>query len=372
MPPKKKSKVNRADKEKPLLTVQGVLRLDKSFVPPMNEDAAELVIKRNDDTDQEVVRLVPGRSEHDLVHYELGYEVGPANPFPTNEPEKIFFEERQKVEAINEAFEELKRKSEEEKKARMEKYKQEQGLKADDEVKPEDLDPDNPKNYFPPEESSVPLRSVTFEDILPPGEDAEDEVAVIPDAASPENDGVDPELVPAMKPLPDELQFGPEMVLSVALEMEEKRREREASRIVEQREGSGDGDGDGDDDDDDEDDHDMIYSLDEMTMFEKKEEQVKKGQIKGPEISEVEMVQSAKEQQDYSSKLLLESYWSFVRENPRDFNGWTYLLQHVETIDIVEEIRTAYNAFLPLYPYCFAYWIRYRYFHISLCATLKC
>ena len=173
-----------------------------------------------------------------------------------------------------------------------------------------------------------------------------------------------------MKPLPDELQFGPEMVLSVALEMEEKRREREASRIVEQREGSGDGDGD--DDDDDEDDHDMIYSLDEMTMFEKKEEQVKKGQIKGPEISEVEMVQSAKEQQDYSSKLLLESYWSFVRENPRDFNGWTYLLQHVETIDIVEEIRTAYNAFLPLYPYCFAYWIRYRYFHISLCATLKC
>ena len=43
MPPKKKSKINKADKEKPLLTVQGVLRLDKSFVPPKNEDAPELV-----------------------------------------------------------------------------------------------------------------------------------------------------------------------------------------------------------------------------------------------------------------------------------------------------------------------------------------
>jgi hypothetical protein len=73
-----------------------------------------------------VIRLVPGRSEHDLVDYKLGYEVGPANPFPTNEPEQVFFEERQKVEAVNEAFEELKRKSEEERKARMEKFRREQ------------------------------------------------------------------------------------------------------------------------------------------------------------------------------------------------------------------------------------------------------
>lgn len=36
---------------------------------------------------------------------------------------------------------------------------------------------------------------------------------------------MDPDLVPKMKPLPDELQFGREMVLSVALEMEEKRRQ---------------------------------------------------------------------------------------------------------------------------------------------------
>ena len=116
MPPKKKSKAGRGEKEKPLLTVQGVLRLDKSFVPPRHEDAGELVIQRDDKT--EVIRLVPGQSEHDLVDYKSGYEMGPANPFPINEQEKTFFDEQQKVEAINDAFEEMKRKSEEERKAR--------------------------------------------------------------------------------------------------------------------------------------------------------------------------------------------------------------------------------------------------------------
>ena len=40
MPPKKKKpKVNRADKEKPLLTVQGVLRLENSFTKAKHDDA---------------------------------------------------------------------------------------------------------------------------------------------------------------------------------------------------------------------------------------------------------------------------------------------------------------------------------------------
>ena len=65
------------------------------------------------------------------------------------------------------------------------------------------------------------------------------------------------------------------------------------------------------------------------------------------------------EKEDYDAKAVLESYWKFVRENPQDFNGWTYLLQHVETVDLLEDVRTAYNAFLPVYPYCYAYWIRY-------------
>jgi ABC-type histidine transport system ATPase subunit len=56
-------------------------------------------------------------------------------------------------------------------------------------------------------------------------------------ASSPDepSSSVDPNLIPVMKPLPDELQFGREMVLSVALEMEEKR--RQMSKKVEGEEG---------------------------------------------------------------------------------------------------------------------------------------
>lgn len=28
----------------------------------------------------------------------------------------------------------------------------------------------------------------------------------------------------------------------------------------------------------------------------------------------------------------LHQYWQFVQDNPYDFNGWTYLLSHVETM----------------------------------------
>ncbi|XP_064104976.1 LOW QUALITY PROTEIN: pre-mRNA-processing factor 39-like [Macrobrachium nipponense] len=53
---------------------------------------------------------------------------------------------------------------------------------------------------------------------------------------------------------------------------------------------------------------------------------------------------------------ILHQYWEFVRENPYDFNGWTYLLTHVENMDNLEAARSAFEGFLPLYPYCFAYW----------------
>ncbi|XP_037071445.1 pre-mRNA-processing factor 39-like [Pollicipes pollicipes] len=36
---------------------------------------------------------------------------------------------------------------------------------------------------------------------------------------------------------------------------------------------------------------------------------------------------------------MLEHYWQFVRENPYDFNGWTYLLQHVEKQTNLDAIR---------------------------------
>ncbi|KAG7153645.1 Pre-mRNA-processing factor 39-like 1, partial [Homarus americanus] len=53
---------------------------------------------------------------------------------------------------------------------------------------------------------------------------------------------------------------------------------------------------------------------------------------------------------------ILHQYWQFVRENPYDFNGWTYLMNHVENMDNLEAVRSAFDGFLPLYPYCFAYW----------------
>ncbi|XP_065568654.1 uncharacterized protein LOC136032299 isoform X2 [Artemia franciscana] len=56
---------------------------------------------------------------------------------------------------------------------------------------------------------------------------------------------------------------------------------------------------------------------------------------------------------------VLEQYWNVVKENPFDFTGWCHLLEHVETIRDINIVRGAYNAFLPLYPYCFAYWKRY-------------
>ncbi len=35
------------------------------------------------------------------------------------------------------------------------------------------------------------------------------------------------------------------------------------------------------------------------------------------------------------------------------------IFQAAETVDIMDEMRTVYNAFLPLFPYCYAYWKRY-------------
>ncbi|XP_018018000.1 uncharacterized protein LOC108674549 isoform X2 [Hyalella azteca] len=52
----------------------------------------------------------------------------------------------------------------------------------------------------------------------------------------------------------------------------------------------------------------------------------------------------------------LHQYWQFVQDNPYDFNGWTYLLSHVEAMDNIDAARAALDGFLPLYPYCFAYW----------------
>jgi len=45
--------------------------------------------RKNETTEPEILKLVPGQSEHEFVHYKMGYEVGPANPNPVNETEKV-------------------------------------------------------------------------------------------------------------------------------------------------------------------------------------------------------------------------------------------------------------------------------------------
>ncbi|CAG7718479.1 unnamed protein product [Allacma fusca] len=55
----------------------------------------------------------------------------------------------------------------------------------------------------------------------------------------------------------------------------------------------------------------------------------------------------------------MDQYWEYVKENPRDFNRWTYLVQHSENTKNLVECRKAYSAFLPIFPYCFGYWKRY-------------
>ena len=66
-----------------------------------------------------------GQSEHDVVKYKLGYDIGPSNPFPTNEPEKEFYDAQRAQEEKKEAFEELKKQSEAEKKEREVKFRKE-------------------------------------------------------------------------------------------------------------------------------------------------------------------------------------------------------------------------------------------------------
>ena len=69
MGPKKKNRGNKADKEKPLLTVQGILRLERCFVTAQHEDAEKMTIKPSDKEEAKEIRLVPG-----MVWYpEWGY-----------------------------------------------------------------------------------------------------------------------------------------------------------------------------------------------------------------------------------------------------------------------------------------------------------
>ena len=65
-----------------------------------------------------------------------------------------------------------------------------------------------------------------------------------------------------------------------------------------------------------------LYSLDELTKIKSVEEEAKKAA--GPSVDQQELIK-AKAEED--NKALLDAYWHFVKHNPQDFTGWTYLLQ---------------------------------------------
>ena len=346
------------------------------------------------------MKLVPGQSEHEMVQYKAGYAMGPSNPHPENEAEAEILKDQRKVEETVEAFEELKRQSELEKKERQEMFKKKQldlkklpmippGTEDDAEMEnsgqkstkipgicDEPMDPNDPNNYELPEHlkndpafsNDRPLEfGRTAQLVLPPGEE-EEELKKKQQENEIENKNADvveetfegaesqefsEEKLPKMKPLEESTTNNEEpssssqnvgdMALHVAMEMEEKRKREARERIMEGAEEEGDHD-------------EIIYSLDEIT---KMNEASRKNKEQGPELNESNIQEILKQKTDENAKVALDAYWQFVRENPQDFNGWCYLVQHAENMDDLNEVRTVYNAFLPLYPYCYAYWQRY-------------
>lgn len=55
----------------------------------------------------------------------------------------------------------------------------------------------------------------------------------------------------------------------------------------------------------------------------------------------------------------LDKFWRAVKEDPSDFTGWTYLLQHVDSKNDIVSGREAFSAFLKRYPYCYGYWKKF-------------
>ncbi len=392
---KKRGKGNRGDKEKPLLTVQGVLKLEKSFVTAQHSDAPTMMVRKDETAEPEEVKLVPGQSEHEMVEYKAGYDMGPTNPYPQNDTEAAIYKEQKAVEQRQEEFEEMKRQSEAEKAERELLFRQkeedrerrlgklpdvppgteeeQEGGGGGGEDKPEQVfNPDDPSMYVLPDQlskepafhndsplefASKPVSPVPMEDESQENSNAS--AANVPNTALETEETEDiggteeqqfpEEQLPQMRPLPDapvKDKDVAKMALNVAKEMEVKRRREARERLMANQS-----------DDVEEDHDDIIYSLDELTRM--KEAASGGAPVQGPELSQSNIEQVVKQQKDKDAKNILDGYWQFVRENPQDFNGWCYLVQHVENMDELEEVRTVYNAFLPLYPYCYAYWQRY-------------
>ena len=423
---KKRKRGDRREKEKPLLAVQGLLRLEHCFIKPNNDEAEIMEVQVGEE--KKKIVLAPGeagKSEHDMVGYKLGYDTGPTNPLPQDEREEEIFAKRRIVEGANEYFEELKKDAEEakeereaawaeaemseaERREKAEKRKAKKAAKKAAEeakkLKEQDLDlsaygyaadenPDNPDNYQAPETdgtinvfgnfvpNSKDMRETSEGDLKAPGEDEDNKTeetvvhtegntrmvvhnAKAKDSAADDDDDetlAGPDVMKKLEDVPTETIDDDtedlmadnivDMATAVAMEMEDKRRneewekmkteqkkqeleriQSEADALAREAERS-------------------ELSIDELTTLRQLEARlgINQGQSQGP------MIPTAAQ----GHRQALDAYWEFVRENPQDFNGWVYLIQACETVDILDEIRTVYNAFLPLFPYCYAYWKRY-------------
>ena len=423
---KKRKRGDRREKEKPLLAVQGLLRLEHCFIKPNNDEAEIMEVQVGEE--KKKIVLAPGeagKSEHDMVGYKLGYDTGPTNPLPQDEREEEIFAKRRIVEGANEYFEELKKDAEEakeereaawaeaemseaERREKAEKRKAKKAAKKAAEeakkLKEQDLDlsaygyaadenPDNPDNYQAPETdgtinvfgnfvpNSKDMRETSEGDLKAPGEDEDNKTeetvvhtegntrmvvhnAKAKDSADDDDDDetlAGPDVMKKLEDVPTEnidddtedlmADNIVDMATAVAMEMEDKRRneewekmkteqkkqeleriQSEADALAREAERS-------------------ELSIDELTTLRQLEARlgINQGQSQGP------MIPTAAQ----GHRQALDAYWEFVRENPQDFNGWVYLIQACETVDILDEIRTVYNAFLPLFPYCYAYWKRY-------------
>lgn len=453
---KKRKRGDRREKEKPLLAVQGLLRLDHCFVAPTNEEAETITVQK--DGKEETLIMAPGteRSEHDMVAYKAGYDTGPTNPLPQDEREEVIFAKKKIVDDAKEYFDEMKKETEETRKEREEKWKdkelseQEKEDKAEtrrlkreakkkkkleeSEAMPEidpmaygyaqDGNPDNPANYLLPENENVNVFGEFSKDqaskkdsspakvskkdsppaknhiesepsknkdkltdlvegpIKPPGE--EDDLDADMEVSHEEGDtrmvvvgeGNDKDGKEGPKDMPSMTSQGQtqgmfaddvveenvvDMAMAVALEMEEKRRKEEIEKLEDEVKVKAAEQLQKEADELAREAERSELSLDELTTLRQLEAKIGVGfgtSTEGPMIHSAAMAEGIEKGQ-YDQRAVLDSYWEFVRENPQDFNGWVYLIQTSETVDLLDEIRTVYNAFLPLFPYCYAYWKRY-------------
>jgi len=80
---------------------------------------------------------------------------------------------------------------------------------------------------------------------------------------------------------------------------------------------------------------------------------------KAEETSEQKDEKKADASLDPEIKRDLDKFWKAVKDDETDFTGWTYLLQFVDSKNIVEQGREAYNSFLHRYPFCYGYWKKF-------------